>query len=32
MLDMGLALSDDDMQQPQLINIHEDPTRSGVYK
>ena len=30
MLDMGLALSTDDMQQPQLININEDPNRSGA--
>ena len=30
MIELGLALSDSDMAQPQLININQDPTRSGA--
>jgi kinesin family protein 1 len=30
MVEMGLALSEEDMQLPQLININQDPTRSGA--
>ena len=30
MVEMGLAISEEDMAQPQLININEDPNRSGA--
>jgi len=30
MVEMGLAVSDEDMAHPQLININEDPNRSGA--
>jgi len=30
MVQLGLAISDEDMQQPQLININEDESRSGA--
>ena len=30
MVDMGLAISEEDMAQPQLININQDPNRSGA--